>query len=659
MSCRSSEIFCRDDLEALFSNAPIGIFSSNPDGRFISVNPAMARMYGYDSPEEMVESATDIASWIYFDPADKMAFLELVRSRDEIVNHECLRKRRDGSPFWVSINVRAVRDEHGNVLQYHGFTLDITERKRTEEALRESEQRYREIFEATSDAIFIDDARTGRMLDVNEAMLKMYGYSSKEEVLAGNIGDLSAPEASCDEAGAQERIRAAVAGTPQQFEWLAKRRDGTVFPVEVALRRSPIGGQDRVIASVRDISERKAAEQEREKLQAQLLQAQKMESLGILAGGVAHDFNNLLHIMAGHVQHLLQGGPEEHPDSVRLRAVAKSIDRAAALVRQLLLFGRKAEFSRRKVDLNHEVEEVAKVLRQTIPRMIDVRLILAKNLWPVGADPVQVEQVLLNLAANAADAMPDGGVILIETENVELDAEFVRTHPESSVGPHVLMTVADTGVGITSDVRKHLFDPFFTTKPAGKGTGLGLASVYGIVSAHGGHVLCYSEPGQGATFKLYWPALTEDVPDCRDVVSNASCNAPSGMDRTHGDGETILLVDDEPEIRQLTQEALESFGYAVISAESGEQALEVYQRHRMEGRPVDLVLLDLNMPGMGGRRCLRSLLQLDPAVRILIASGYTAGMRGQEALSDGAKGFLSKPYRMAELAEKVREVLEA
>ncbi len=401
------------------------------------------------------------------------------------------------------------------------------------------------------------------------------------------------------------------------------------------------------IAELRAIAERSnTVLKQKAKVQEQLYQAQKMESIGILAGGVAHDFNNLLHAMRGHIELLLQGKSEDHPDARRLLNVTKSMDRAAQLVQQLLLFSRKIEAHRMRVDVNQEVEDVARMLERTIPRMVAIELRLDPSVWPIFADPVQIEQVLLNLASNAVDAMPDGGTLMMETKNMVMDEAFVMSHPGSTAGLHVLLTVTDTGCGMDRDVLEHIFDPFFTTKNVGKGTGLGLASVYGIVKAHGGYIHCYSEPGLGTTFQIYLPAAEQGEGLVNEDTQKTTL--PSGQ-------ENILVVDDESEIRELTREALEILGYSVRMAASGEQALKIYQEH---DSPIDLVLLDLNMPGMGGYRCLQELLQIDPSVKIIIASGYSASGHGKDALASGSKGFIGKPYQLKELAAMVREVLD-
>lgn len=408
------------------------------------------------------------------------------------------------------------------------------------------------------------------------------------------------------------------------------------------------GRPARLVGTIMDITERKRLEQEQEKLRAQLFQAQKMEILGTLAGGVAHDFNNLLQIMIGNVQLLLQKKSQDDPDVARLNILEKNIDRAAQLVRQLLLFSRKADIRLKRVDLNLEIRETVRMLERTLPKMITVVLQFAEQLWPIQADPVQVEQVLLNLGSNAASAMPDGGRLMVETANVDLDPDFARRYLDLAPGPYVLISVSDTGCGMDKAVLERIFEPFFTTKEIGKGTGLGLSTVYGIVKQHGGHILCYSEPNLGTTFKIYWPAFPRDG-------ALESCAVPEHGEQ-QGCSETILVVDDETAILELASEVLTSCGYAVFTATSAEEALAVYAG---KARSIDMVILDLNMPGLGGRQGLEELLDLDPGARVLVASGYSDAKQIQAILEAGAVGFIGKPYQLAELTAKIREVLDS
>ncbi len=441
-----------------------------------------------------------------------------------------------------------------------------------------------------------------------------------------------------------ESIRAIAEGNYDSYIKSVPQEDINSIITEINLMAGRI--KDHTSQLQEEISERKQAEQDRKLLQAQLLQARKMESMGTLAGGVAHDFNNLLQVMLGSIQLLLKNKPENHPETSRLQSIAKSIDRAGLLVRQLLIFSRKAEAMKQQVDLNQEVLETLILLERTIPKMINVETKLAENLESIYADPVQVEQVLLNMAGNAADAMPQGGRLIIETKNMAIDEDFARTHLGAEPGPYVMLTVSDTGVGMDCNTRERIFDPFFTTKEVGKGTGLGLATVYGIIKAHDAHILCYSEPGQGTTFKLFWPAMPSDAP---------LQSKPEADQAFSGGTETILVVDDEPAIRELSCEALEMLGYTAYAAESGEQALEFYQQN--EGK-IDLVIMDLNMPGMGGFKCMEKLLHLNPDLKILIASGYAASGPEQDITAAGAQGFISKPFQLNEITSMVRQILD-
>ncbi len=378
--------------------------------------------------------------------------------------------------------------------------------------------------------------------------------------------------------------------------------------------RDPDGAILAVILVVQDISERILAQNEREKLQAQLIQAQKMESLGVLTGGVTHDFNNLLQVIGGNIELFMienQADTREAAEFSRLHNVVKSIDRASQLVRQLLLFSRKAEVKKQRVDVNHEVTDTVKMLKRVIPKNIFVELSMAPSVWPIHADPTQFEQVLLNLGGNAVDAMPCGGRLNISTQNLMLDDGFDGDSLDFKPGAYVLLTLSDTGFGMDSETLKHAFDPFFTTKAVGRGTGLGLASVYGILKSHGGFIHCSSEPGHGTTFKVYWPVmLIEDTDEATAI--GAGCQ---------GGTETLLVVDDEPSIREMITEILQPFGYTVLTAADGDEALDMYQRKDMS---IDMVILDLNMPGMDGYQCLRKLVHQDPSARVLVASGYSS-----------------------------------
>ena len=370
-----------------------------------------------------------------------------------------------------------------------------------------------------------------------------------------------------------------------------------------------------------------------------------MEAVGTLAGGIAHDFNNLLQAISGYTQILSMGKSRSDSDYNLLKAIDKTVYRAADLVNQLLIFGRKVESKLSPVDLNQEVKQVSKLLERTIPKMISIECHLSEGLDFINAEPVQLEQTIMNLGINARDAMPDGGKLIFEVENVTLDEKYCRVHPGSSLGEYVLLSVSDTGHGMDKDTLERIFEPFYTTKETGKGTGLGLAMVYGIVKSHGGYITCESEPSQGTTFRLYFPVLKTEV---EGIVEG-----PEDEKIIPGGGETILLIDDEEYILKIGKNILENFGYTTITAESGERAIEIFGREY-----IDLVILDVGMPGMGGHKCLRQLLNIDPKAKVIISSGYAANGKVRETLESGAIGFIGKPYRLKDMLNKIKDALD-
>ncbi len=382
-------------------------------------------------------------------------------------------------------------------------------------------------------------------------------------------------------------------------------------------------------------------------LQKQLLQAQKMESLGTLAGGIAHDFNNLLTVIGGYSELLLMDKQEGEPGYDDLYKIIVATRRGAELVKNLLAFGSKVEPQLRPLGLNHEIEQIRKLLTRTIPKMIEIELSLANNLSQIKADPVQIGQVLINLALNAQDAMPNGGKLAIETRNESLDEEYSRTHPLVKPGEYVLLAISDTGHGMDEETLERIFEPFYTTKAVGKGTGLGLAVAYGIVQQHAGFIQCQSEVGCGTRFEIYLPAIEDQV--------NLLEEAPVKVEPIKG-SETILLVDDEDFVRELGSRILSGAGFKVLEAANGREASEIYKESQDK---IGLVILDLIMPEMGGKQCLEVILRINPKAKVLIASGAGAMETTKDALAGGAKGLLRKPFKMDEILSAVRHVLDS
>ena len=601
------------------------------------MNPAFARILGYDSPEEVIQQITDVAHQLYVNPEDRTKAARLERETGLLKGFEFEAFRKDGEKIWLSLNRRSVYDENGTELYREGSIEDITERKRAEEALRESEERYRDLVENAHDIIYSHDLE-GKYTSVNRAGELSTGYTH-DECLALNIADTLAPE---HVAKAREMIAKKIAGekvTAYEIDILAK--DGKRVAVEVNTKLIlqdgvPIGVQ----GIARDVTERKF-------LEDQLRQSQKMEAIGQLAGGVAHDFNNLLTAINGYSSLALQRIEGNASVKTYLEEIKKAGDRAANLTRQLLAFGRKQILQPLPLNLNDAVTDMNKMLRRLIGEDIQFSAKLATDVKRVKADPGQIEQVLVNLVVNARDAMPRGGSLTIETANAELSREYASRHVGVSAGAYVVLAVSDTGTGMEEEVKRHIFEPFFTTKEKGKGTGLGLSTVYGIVKQSGGNISIYSEPNQGTTFKVYLPAL-DSVPKSSEVKEVESA-IPRGT-------ETVLLVEDEEVVRGLARQILQDAGYRVLVAPQGEEAIRLSNEHAKE---IHLLLTDVVMPGAGGKEVADHLSSLCPGIKVLFMSGYTDEAIVHHGILDSDVKFIQKPFTPAALARKVREVLDS
>lgn len=505
-------------------------------------------------------------------------------------------------------------------------------------SFQEDEELYRFLVENTSDGFFIAEVPSGKFLFLNRRICEIFGYLP-EEAKDTSIWDVLSAE---EHEIVKEKMRAAVKdGKPssRRSVYAMRRKDKSVFKAEVSLSYAEFRGKNILQGILRDVTEQIY-------LQEQLRHAQKMEAIGILAGGIAHEFNNLMQAVSGYTELLLLNRNIDDPARQKLEAIRKSTERASELTRQILIFSQKVEKKLQIVKLNHEVMRIHKLLKKTFPKMIDIRLNLDANLRDIQADPALISQVMMNLCINARDAMNESGILFINTANIELEEKYYRNHPELKPGKYVLLSISDTGCGMSREVMRHLFEPFYSTKGRGKGTGLGLAMVYGIMKEHGGHIVCYSEPGVGTTFKIYLPVS-------QDAESELICK--SGIEKSLTGSESILLVDDEEFIRSSGRELLTRFGYAVLTAGDGESALEICREKRGE---IDLVILDMLMPGMGGKKCLKELLGIDPLAKIVLASGYSPDGMASEAADIGAKGFIGKPYPVNELLTLIREVLD-
>ena len=629
---------------SIFENAVEGIFQSTPEGRFLTVNPAMARILGYASPAEMIESVTDVANQLYLNPADREKAAQVEKEQGVLHGFEMQAYRKDREKIWLSLNRRAVYDLNGDEIRREGSVEDITERKRAEQELSKSQERYRDLVENAHDIIYSHDLQ-GNYTSMNKAGEQITGYSP-EDALNLNLKQTVAPECL---ATAQEMLKRKLAGekvTAYEMEIIAK--DGRRIAVEANTRLVMQDGVPVGIQGIaRDITERKRMEKALHNSEEQLRQSQKMEAIGQLAGGVAHDFNNLLTAINGYSSLAIRRLGETHAVSPYLDEIKKAGERAANLTRQLLAFGRKQMLQPLDLSLNDVVTDMTKMLKRLIGEDIQLVVKLNPELDRIRADPGQIEQVLMNLIVNARDAMPTGGVLTIETANANLNDDYTSKHVDVTPGQFIMLAVSDTGTGMDAQTRSRIFEPFFTTKEKGKGTGLGLSTVYGIVKQSGGNVLVYSEEGRGTSFKVYLPQL--------EVLSKQSTMAVVEPVRMRG-CETVVLVEDEDMVRKLACELLEESGYRVLTANGGEQAIELFKAHEER---IDLLITDVVMPKMSGKEVAEELRNAHPETKVLFMSGYTDQAIVHHGIVDSHIAFIQKPFSENALTRKVRDVLDA
>ena len=515
------------------------------------------------------------------------------------------------------------------------------QKRQVEKALKESEEKYKTLYDSSRDAIMIFSSNTG-FLSGNPATVKMFGFQNEDEFIFQTPAALS-PEYQPDGALSLEKSQKMISIAMEQgshfFEWKHKRIDGEEFHATVLLTRMKLYGKKVLQATVRDITKRK-------KLEIQLHQSQKMEAIGTLTGGIAHDFNNLLTVIIGNTQLALMNVIKDESLRKKIEETKKAGEKAASLTRQLLAFSRKQIIKPEVVDLNHVINETEKMLKRTIGEDIEFQAVLEPELWKVYVDPGQISQVIINMVVNARDAMQQGEKLIVETANADLDENYFREHGIKERGHYVMLAVSDTGSGMDKETMEHIFEPFFTTKEVGKGTGLGLSTVYGIVKQNNGFIWVYSEPGEGTTFKVYLPKMKENVE--AEKKKETSVNAPVGS-------ETVLIVEDDYGLLKLAQKVLQSCGYRILSAENGEEALKVGKEH--EGQ-IDLMITDVVMPKMGGKKAVDRLQPLYPQMKVIYMSGYTDNAIVRHGVLAPGLNFLEKPFTPEGLARKVREALD-
>jgi PAS domain S-box-containing protein len=539
---------------------------------------------------------------------------------------------RDGRLIQTFLYTMPETDYSGHVTGTRSMFVDVTAERKAEETQR----RLATAIDQATEGVIITNTE-GTIHYVNPAISRMTGYS-KEELRGANPRILKSEEH--DSIFYAQLWATIKSGKIWSGRFINRKKNGQLYYEDSTI--SPVkdtsGAIVNFVAVKRDITEHL-------ELSKQLFQAQKMEAIGTLAGGVAHDFNNLLQAVLGYSELMLQRKKEEEPDYADLQKIYQAGKRGADLVKSLMTFSRKVDTKHVPVDLNQEITSVRSLLSRTIPKTININLHLKGNLESIEADPSQISQVLMNLGVNARDAMPDGGTLTIETTNIQMDEEYCKSHLEAKPGNYVVLTFSDTGQGMDKETLSHIFEPFFTTKEIGKGTGLGLATVYGIVKQHGGQIKCYSELGLGTTFTIYLPAIQVEQDSQAPTVETT---IPRGT-------ETVLLVDDEDDIRDLGATLISQFGYKVITANNGKEALEAFQR---EGNCISLIILDLIMPEMDGRKCLEEILRVNPNAKVIVASGHSESGSANNVMAAGARGFIQKPYNMRQLLTTIREILD-
>ncbi|MGD8471973.1 MAG: PAS domain S-box protein, partial [Desulfobacteraceae bacterium] len=623
---------------ALVENMQALICRFLPNGTLSFVNSAYCQ-YFKKTREELVGK-----NFFQFIPEKEQETVRIhfksLTQENPVVSYEHQVLAPDGTIRWQHWTDRAIFDNSGMVQQYQSIGLDITESKKTELALRESEERFRELAELMPETIFEVDLE-GRLTFVNRNAYNYFGYTQADLKRGINSYDMIIP---ADRDRAKENVIKILNGEQTGTnEYTALRKDGTTFPVSIY--SAPIFREGRpsgLRGFVIDITDRKTAEEERRKLEVQFHQAQRFEALGTLAGGIAHDFNNLLMNIQGNTSLMLFEIDSTHPHFDLLKNIEKQVKSGSQLTRQMLGYARKGKFNVKPIDLNRIVAESAETFGRT-RKEITIEQNFEDDLFSIGADKGQIDQVLLNLYVNAADAMPGGGKLFLKTQNVtHLNIKGDQYNPEP--GNYVQLKISDTGCGMDKATLERIFDPFFTTKEMGRGTGLGLASVYGIIKSHDGYIDVGSEKGQGTTFTIFLPASENGV--------EGETEAEARLIRGSG---TLLIVDDEELVLEVGASMLEKLGYTVLKAHSGTEAVDIFKAHQDK---IKMVILDIIMPDMGGGAVFEKIKPINPGVKVLLSSGYSVDGQAIELLEAGCDGFMQKPFTMEELSKKIGQILD-
>jgi two-component system, cell cycle sensor histidine kinase and response regulator CckA len=613
--------------------SPIPIMAVDREGHVTMWNPAAEALFGWSEQEVIGKPNPTIPDELQKGAADLRTKL---LSGETLRGVEALRQKRNGSLVTVSLSAAPIRDANRKVKGILGFLADITEQKSSEEALRKAEEKYRTIFENTVEGIY-QTTPDGKYISANPALARMLGFGSPEELI-GARKDIKTQEYVHPETHTEFAKILEERGVVQNFEYEAYRKDGKVIWVSENARivRDSGGRTLYFEGTVEDITSRRELEQ-------QLRQMQKIEAIGRLAGGVAHDFNNILMAISSYAE-LLEKKLTEEATRRYVREIVSATERGSSLTEGLLTFSRKQVLCPKVLDLNVLIVEQIRMLKRLIPENIELQFIAGGDVGRVRADPSQVQQVLMNLIINARDAMPNGGRLVIETGNAELDDASHACAHQPQTQKYVAVMVSDNGCGMSAETKSHIFEPFFTTKEQGKGTGLGLAIVLGIVKQSGGQIFVDSEPDLGTTFKIYLPFVEEEI----------QMEDEEGHEQPLTGSETILLVEDEDGVRNSAAEYLRESGYTVLTAEGGQDALHVAQQYN---ETIHLLLTDLIMPLMSGRELAEKMASIRPDIRVVFMSGYSNNLLSNQQVLDPKHVLLQKPFRLATLGRRVRDML--
>jgi two-component system, cell cycle sensor histidine kinase and response regulator CckA len=615
-------------------------YETDSAGIITILSPSLHRLGGWNEEDLIGQPVTRV----YVNPNDREQLLLKLSEKGYVHDYEVLLKTKDGEELQASLSARLIIDDNGRPIGVRGLLRNITERKQMEEFLARSEDRYRLLFNNISDAVFVheftSDKLPGRFIEVNDVACKYLGYT-RDELLQMSPIDIDAPEGYALVPAMMKLLQAHKHAT---WEGVHVSKDGQKILVEINNHLFDLEGKPTILSTVRDITERKHAEKEKALLESRLIQSQKMEAIGTLAGGVAHDFNNILTALMGYASLLQAKMEESDPKRTYVTQILTLSERAAEVTKSLLTFGRKQRVSCKPFKINDTIRETVNLLTRLLNEDIIVKVALSTKNPTIMADRTQIHQVLINLATNARDAMPEGGTFSIRTQVVSLSDKFRKTHGYGGSGTYVLITAADTGTGMDEATKARIFEPFFTTKEVGKGTGLGLASVYGIVMEQKGHIAVDSEPGHGTTFRIHFPV----VQDTQDGMSLQNGEIRGGND-------TILIVEDNPDVRGLVTEVLQERGYTTLEAADGEGAVRVFMENNDK---IDLVIIDVVLPKKNGREVYEEIIKTNPNIKTLFTSGHTDDIILEKGIEDGSFEFIAKPLLPDDLLSKVRQVLD-